>query len=105
MSVIGRRSASGLLITCSGHSEERGRHKARSRGASNRGLKKRVFGPLELANGGKGPEGQAVGVIQRLSEADAFLAVGDPFLELSPVSENHSQIAVGYQGRKSGEAK
>jgi hypothetical protein len=31
---------------------------------------------------------KAVGVIQRLSETDAFAAVGDPFLELSPLGEN-----------------
>ena len=40
-------------------------------------------------------EGQAIGVIERLGEADAFLAVGDPFLELSLVGENPSQIARG----------
>ena len=50
-------------------------------------------------------EGQAIGVIERLSEADAFLAVGDPFLELSPVGENPSQITAGHHGRKSGLAK
>ena len=44
-------------------------------------------------------------MIERLGEADAFLAVGDPFLELSPVGENPSQIAAGHHGRKSGEAK
>ena len=61
-------------------------------------------GDLEM---GENParEGQAVGVIERLSEADAFLAVGDPFLELSLLGENPSQITAGHHGRKSGEAK
>src|SRR5215467_3279345 len=49
--------------------------------------------------------GQAVGVIHRLSESNAFLAVGDPFLELSLVSEKPSQVTAGHHGRKSWEAK
>ena len=44
-------------------------------------------------------------MIQRLSEADAFLAVGDPFVELSPVGENPSQITAGQHGRKASLAK
>jgi hypothetical protein len=44
-------------------------------------------------------------VIERLGEADALLAVGDPFLELSSVGENQSQIAAGDHSRESGEAK
>ena len=61
-------------------------------------------GDLEI---GESParEGQAIGVIERLGEAEAFLAVGDPFLELSPVGENPRQITAGHHGRKSGEAK
>ena len=47
----------------------------------------------------------AVGVIERLSEAKTFLAVGDPFLEPSPVGENPSQKTAGDHRRKSGEAK
>src|SRR5712691_2064243 len=50
-------------------------------------------------------EGQAVGVIERFGEADAFLAVSDPLLELPPVGETPSQITAGHHGRKSGEAK
>ena len=50
-------------------------------------------------------EGEAKWVIELLSEADAFLAVGDSFLELSPVGENPSQIAAGHHGGKCGEAK
>ncbi len=44
-------------------------------------------------------------MIQRLSEADAFLAVGNPCLELSPAGKNPSQIIAGHHGRKSGLAK
>src|SRR4030095_3991756 len=50
-------------------------------------------------------EGQAVGMIERLSEAEAFLAADDPFLELSLVGEDPSQETAGRHGRKSGEAK
>ncbi len=46
-------------------------------------------------------EGQAVGLIERFSEAEPFLAVGDPFLELSPVGESPSEITPSYHGRKS----
>ena len=52
-----------------------------------------------------GREGQAVGVIERLREAEAFLAVCDPFLERAPVGEDPSQIPAGHHRRKSGEAK
>jgi hypothetical protein len=61
-------------------------------------------GDLEIAEN-PAHEGQAVGVIERLGEAEAFLAVDDPFLELSPVGEPPSQITAGHHGRKSGEAK
>jgi hypothetical protein len=44
-------------------------------------------------------------VIERLSETNAFLAVGDPFLELYPVGENPRQITTGRHGRKCGLAK
>jgi hypothetical protein len=59
---------------------------------------------IEIAES-PGREGQAVGVIERLSEAEAFLAAGDPFPELTSVGNSPSQIAVGQHGRKSGEAK
>ena len=48
---------------------------------------------------------QAVGVIERLSDADAVLAVDDPFIELSTVGEDQIQIEPSHHGRKSGEAK
>src|SRR5687767_10421747 len=48
---------------------------------------------------------QAVGVLERLREADAFLAVADPFLELSLVSENPSQMTEGLDARRCGLAK
>jgi hypothetical protein len=44
-------------------------------------------------------------VIQRLGETDAFLTVGDSFLELSPVAEDQSQVTAGHHGGKSGVAK
>ncbi len=50
-------------------------------------------------------EDHAVGVIERLSEAEAFLAVGDPFLEPCLFGENPSQETAGRRSRKSGEAK
>ena len=49
--------------------------------------------------------GHAVGVIERFTEADAFLRVGDPFLELSPLGEIPSQIAADRHGGKSSVAK
>src|SRR5262245_38095992 len=57
-------------------------------------------GDLEI---GESPacEDQAEGVIERLSEADTFLAVDDPSLELSLVSENPGQITADTHGRKS----
>src|SRR5262245_33170020 len=61
-------------------------------------------GDLEI---GESPacEDQAEGVIERLSEADTFLAGDDPFLELSPVSENPGQITADHHGRKTTLAK
>ena len=50
-------------------------------------------------------DGQAVGMIERLGETEAFLAVGDPLLELSPVAENPGQMTASHHGGKSGEAK
>ncbi len=44
-------------------------------------------------------------MIERLSEAEAFLAVNDAFLELSPLGENLTQKAADRHGRKSGLAK
>jgi hypothetical protein len=44
-------------------------------------------------------------VIERLSEPEAFLAVSDPLLDLSLVSEHPSQVAAGHHGRKSGLAE
>ena len=64
------------------------------------------FSPDDLEIGeNPAREGQAVRVIQRLGEADAFLAVGDPFRELSPLGEDPSQIEAARRGRKSDEAK
>src|SRR5712691_11246723 len=64
------------------------------------------FSPADLEMGeAQAHVGHAVGVIERLSEADAFLAVDDPFVELSPVGENPSQIGADEHGGKSGEAK
>src|SRR5262249_29427581 len=56
---------------------------------------------------GKNPahQGLAIGVIERLSEAEAFLAVGDAFLELSLVSERKSQLSEGRHGGKCGLAE
>jgi hypothetical protein len=41
---------------------------------------------------------------ESLGEADAFLAVGDPFLELSPIGENPKSNSIEPPG-KYGEAK
>src|SRR5262245_54869112 len=61
-------------------------------------------GNLEI---GESPacEDQAEGVIERLSEADTFLAGDDPFLELSAVSENPGQVTADHHGRKSSVAR
>src|SRR5262249_19191377 len=62
------------------------------------------LGDMEI---GKSPvrEGQTVGVIERLSEAEGFLALGDPFLELSQVSEHPRRIGTDEHGRESGKTK
>ena len=51
------------------------------------------------------PVGQAVGVIERLSEADAFLAVNDAFLELAPLGERPIQKDADRHARTCGLAK
>jgi hypothetical protein len=59
---------------------------------------------MDIAQG-RAHDGQAVGVTQRLGEADAFLAMADALRELSLVGEHIVQIEAGHHGGKSGEAK
>ena len=48
---------------------------------------------------------EIVGAIQRFGETDAFLAVGDPFLELSLPGEHRRQIGADRHRSRSGESK
>ena len=64
------------------------------------------FSPCDLEIREIGADGrQAVGVIERLREADRFLAVGDPLLESSLVRKNNNLLAAGHHGRKRHEAE
>src|SRR6266478_2017345 len=68
-------------------------------------------GVAELSPGvmeiGENPatKSQAVRMIERFGEADAFLAVSASFLDLSPVGETPGQVTAGHHGRKSREGK
>src|SRR3990170_3179355 len=66
------------------------------------------FGELPLQKVDISPtpvrEDQAVGVVEGLGNSDCLLSVGEPFLELPPLSQGLRQHPAGHHGGEPGEA-